>query len=461
MTAPASALASDAAQGRSPRRRPPAPRPGVANLAAVLVGLGLGASAALPIESTSASSVRAAGGLATLAGDVTAMAGTYLLLVMVLLAARIPVLERTLGQDRLLRWHRRTSSAPLLLLGAHVVLTTLGLAQATHVGLWHESGSLIMTMGWIFAAVVSYVMMVGIATVSIRATRRRLNYDTWWVIHLYMYLALAFSVPHQIFDGNAFIGHPLAKVVWSVFWLATAGVVIAYRLVLPIVRSLYYGLEVVSVQFEAPGAYSLLVKGRHVERLAVAGGQYFGWRFLVRGMWWHAHPFSISALPQPPFLRVTVKISGDSTAEIARLQPGTRIAIEGPYGAFTDAVRTTKKVALIGAGVGITPIRALLEDVPAGVDVVVVHRASRAEDLLHRNELAALVDARRGRLVELVGTRKRHSLDHPRYLATLVPDLASRDVYVCGPDAFSSAVIKAARYLGVAPAAIHHETFEF
>ena len=123
------------------------------------------------------------------------MAGTYLLLIMVLLAARIPALERVAGQDRMIRWHRRLSSAPLVLLGAHVVLTTLGFAQADRHGFFGEAGTLIMTMGWIFAAVVSYAMLVAIAGVSIRAVRRRMNYDTWWIIHLYTYLALAFSVP--------------------------------------------------------------------------------------------------------------------------------------------------------------------------------------------------------------------------------------------------------------------------
>jgi predicted ferric reductase len=182
----------------------------VADIAAVAVGLGLGASAALPLSNTSLSALKAPGAWAILAGDVTAMTGTYLLLVMVLLAARIAPLEKVLGQDKLVRWHRRLSSAPLLLLTAHAVLTTLGYAESAHVGLMGEAGSLITTMRWVLAAVVAYAMFVLIAGASIRAVRRRFNYDTWWVIHLYTYLALAFSVPHQIFEGTDFVGHPWA-----------------------------------------------------------------------------------------------------------------------------------------------------------------------------------------------------------------------------------------------------------
>ena len=440
---------------------PPAPGGRVGDVAAAAIGVGLGASVALPLSQATARTLAAAGGWATLAGDVTAMAGTYLLLVMVLLAARLPIVEQAIGQDRLMRWHRRLSPAPLVLLGAHAVFTTLGYAESARSGFWAEGGSLITTMSWIFAALVAYAMLVGISCVSVRAVRRRFSYDTWWVIHLYTYLALAFSVPHQIFDGTNFVGHHLAQVLWLMLWLSTAGVVVIYRLGLPIARSLYHRLEIVQVRAEGPGVYSLVVRGHHLERVAVAGGQYFGWRFLVKGMWWHAHPFSLSAMPVPPYMRVTIKVAGDTTAAIARLRPGTRIAVEGPYGAFTAAARTRRKVALIGAGVGITPIRALLEDTPSEVDVVVVQRASSSDALVHHDELASMVKARRGRFVPLSGSRHQHRLDDPRYLHRVVPDLATRDLYVCGPDPFSEGVARAASALGVPAEAIHRESFEF
>lgn len=442
-------------------RRRPVVRPWLPDFAGLLVGLGLGASLALPFTRITAKALAAPGGLATFAGDLTAMAGTYLLLVMVLLAARLPGVEAVVGQDRLIRWHRRLSPAPLLLLGAHGVLTTMGFAQAVGVGPVSEAGTLIATMSWILAAVVAYLMMVGIAGVSIRAVRRRMNYDTWWVIHLYTYLALAFSVPHQIFSGNDFIGHPLAKAAWVLLWLGTAGTVVAFRILLPVVRSAWHRLEIVHVRPEAPGVFSLVVRGRHLERLPVAGGQYLAWRFLTRDLWWHAHPYSLSAMPSPPFLRVTIKAEGDTSRRIASLRPGTRIAIEGPYGAFTDQARTRPKVALVGAGVGVTPLVALLEDMSPEVDVVVAHRASSEGDLVHRKELAQLVKARGGRLFEMAGRRRAYPLHDPRYLAQVIPDLAERDLFVCGPDGFSAGVVGAARTLGLEESAIHFESFEF
>jgi ferredoxin-NADP reductase len=105
-------------------------------------------------------------------------------------------------------------------------------------------------------------------------------------------------------------------------------------------------------------------------------------------------------------------------------------------------------------------LRALLEDLPARTDVVVIVRASSAEDLIHRDEVAALVRQRGGRLHELVGSRHKVRFD-AHVLRRLVPDLADRDVYVCGPDRFRANVTDAAARLGVGQERIHTETFGF
>ena len=279
-------------------------------------------------------------------------------------------------------------------------------------------------------------------------------------MHLYTYLAIALAFSHQLANGVSFVGHPLARAFWVVVWAATAGVVLAYRVMLPLWRTLYHRLRVVEVREEGPGVVSVICSGHHIDRLKVAGGQFLQWRFLRRGMWWQAHPYSISALPQAPYLRVTVKALGDFSSAVAKLPVGTRVAIEGPYGAVTHEARHGDKVLLVAAGVGVTPIRALLEDLPEGVDVVVVLRAPTNEDLIFHNEMAPLVQARGGRLHVLVGSRQRVRIDS-RLLDGLVPDIAERDLYVCGPEGFADRIEAAARRLGVPPDRVHKESFAF
>jgi ferredoxin-NADP reductase len=291
-----------------------------------------------------------------------------------------------------------------------------------------------------------------------------MRYETWWTIHLYTYLALALAFAHQLANGASFVGHPLTRALWAVLWAATAGTVLLYRFGLPVWRTVRHRLRVLEVRQEGPGVVSVICSGRHLERLAVSGGQFFQWRFLVRGFWWQAHPYSLSALPRPPYLRVTVKGLGDQADALARIPKGTRVAIEGPYGLFTDHARQRGRVLLVAAGVGITPIRALLEDLPVHVDVTVILRGSRPEDLVLRDEVAALVRSRNshGRAVlhEVIGPRQHVDLD-PATLKRLVPDIRHRDLYVCGPEGFSDHVVHAARWLAVPEDRIHIEEFAF
>ena len=445
---------------RAARRSAPVPRPGVVDVCAALAGLGFGAVLAAVVTGESVGALRAPGGLLIAAGRFAGFTGAYLMLIMVMLVARLPWLERAAGQDRLVRWHRQVSPWALGLIAAHVVLITLGYAQAAQSGAMHEVWVLLTSYPDMLAAFAGFGLLVLAGVTSVRIVRQRLRYETWWVVHLYLYLGLALASFHQIATGVSFIGHPLVRDLWILIWAATAGMVALFRVVLPIGRSLRHQLRIVEIRSEAPGVVSVICQGRRLDRLPVSGGQFFLWHFLTRDMWWQGHPYSLSALPTRDYLRITIKGLGDQSRAVARLRPGTRVAIEGPYGAFTGQARTSEAVVLIGAGVGVTPLRAMLEDLPNRTDVVVVLRASTVDDLIHRREVAALVHQRGGRLYEVVGPRHRVRFD-AHTLSRMVPDIAARDVYVCGPGGFSSEVARIARRLRVSSEQIHIEAFGF
>jgi len=456
-----SAARSGTRQGAGRARRPgTARRHRAVDACAALAGLGFGVSVGSVIVSETRGSLAAPGGLVTAAGRLAGFTGAYLLLIMVLLIARLPWLELSVGQARLTRWHRRVAPWAFGLICAHVLLITLGYAQA--------AGTNVARQLWVFstsypdllAAIAGFCLLVMAGITSYRLVRRHLKYETWWVVHLYTYLGLALAFAHQIVTGASFVGHPLTRAAWIVIWAGTAGLVLAFRIVQPVWRSVRHQLRLVEIREEGPGAFSLICRGRRLDRLAVSGGQFFLWRFLTRELWWQAHPYSLSALPQPPYMRVTIKDLGDQSRAVSALRPGTRIAIEGPYGAFTHHARVSNRVLLIGAGVGVTPLRALLEDLPPATDVIVIIRASTPADLVHHDEITALVSRCGGRLHELIGPRARVGLD-ARALRRLVPDVGRRDVYVCGPDGFMADMVDAALRLGVPEEQLHTEAFGF
>src|SRR4051812_9816932 len=419
---------------RPSRRRPARRRPVVGDVLAAAAGIGLGITVALAVTAESTGSLGAAGGIATALGRLAGLLAAYAMVVVVLLVARVPPVERAIGQDRLVAWHRRLGPWPLYLLLGHAVLITVGYAQQAHDGVLHEFGQLLLTYAGILAATAGSLLLFAAGITSYRLARRRMAYETWWSVHLYTYLALFLSFSHQIDTGAAFVGHPVARLWWTALWVGTLGVVVAARIGLPVWRSLRHQVSVVGVTPEGPGVVSILLRGRRLDRLPVAGGQFFQWRFLRPGMWWQAHPYSLSAAPAGDLLRITVKDLGDHSRALARLTPGTRVGIEGPYGTFTADTAERDPLLLIGAGVGTAPILAVLQELPETADVTVLLRASTRADLVLRDEVGDEVRRRGGRLVELVGSRREVRVD-AEALRRIVPDVRRRDVFLCGPDA--------------------------
>jgi ferredoxin-NADP reductase len=158
-------------------------------------------------------------------------------------------------------------------------------------------------------------------------------------------------------------------------------------------------------------------------------------------------------------MRITVKALGGHSAAVALLRPGTRVWAEGPYGAMTADRRTAAKSLLIGAGVGITPLRALFETLPG--EVTLLYRARSAEDLALGAELEAIARWRGAQvLYALNGPQGQRPSLTAESLRGAVPDLAGHDVYVCGPHGFARDVYEALRAAGVPDRRIHHESFE-
>lgn len=388
----------------------------------------------------------------TAAGRAAGLLAGYLIAVQVVLMSRVPVVERLVGGVRRSLWHRRIGASVFALMIAHIVFITIGYAAGSSI--LETSWGLITGTAGILAAWAGTLLLIAIGLSSIRAIKRRMRYESWYYLHLYTYLAAFLAFLHQIWLGADLAGP--ARWWWIGLYGTAAALAVHGRVLRPLRHALVHRFRVAKVVEEAPGVTSIHIRGCRMARLRAKPGQFFRFRFLSGHGWWQAHPFSLSAAPGRWGIRITVKDSGDHSAQLQTVAPGTKVLVEGPYGDFTADRRVNDKVVMIAAGIGITPIRALLEEIP---DALVIYRARSESELVFKRELDHLSP----RVVYVVGDSgdeaARQALS-PAGLDRLVPDLGERDVYLCGPPGLVQHLLGALRRLRVPERHVHLDPFE-
>ena len=461
-TDPTGWKASGPAQPPIPDDRPPAEATSGNRLLTVLLFFsGLATSVSLWLFDTQAGAIHDTATAMLAAGRVTGLVSGYLLFIQLLMMSRVSWLEEWVGARDLLRWHRWLGTSLVVGVIAHIVLIVDGYALTAGTGLVDQGWTIITTFPEMIKALIATGILVGISLISIRAARSRMPYELWHLIHLTAYLVLLLGYGHQVATGADLSGR-----FASVFWPALTALVISAlvwgRLVEPLWLNVRHRFEVAEVVSEGANTFSVYIDGKHLDTLRAQAGQFMRWRFLTRNGWWQSHPFSLSAAPNPQWLRLTVTAVGGHTAKLAEMRPGTPIWAEGPFGTFTAQRRTRRRALLIAGGSGIAPIRALLEDMPA--DTIVIYRASRPDELVFRGELEELAERRDAWVRYIVGSRNDpgpRRLFTPEGLLGLVPDVSRRDVYLCGPPGLVEAAVGTLRELDVPDSQLHLDPFEF
>lgn len=428
---------------------------------ALITGIGLGLTLAIQITTLSASDFGDIYSQIITVSRFFALTGSYLAIIGLLLIARISWIENVLGHDRLVTWHRKSMPYALYFITLHVLLVTLGYAGLDQIRIGSEFWIMITTYPWMLPATLGFVLLLIAGVTSYRIFRQSISYETWWVIHLYTYLGVALSFMHQILTGSMFITHPLAKYYWISLYLIVAVSIVYWRILMPLAKSLRHQLKVENVVKEGPGVVSIYIKGKNLLALNAHGGQFFSWRFLRKDLWFQSHPYSLSASPTDDLLRITVKALGDSSTALADIAIGTRVFIEGPYGVFkADTARRGRQIVLIGGGVGITPLRAIMEEFPNNTKIDVLYRASSDSELVLRKELDEIADKVGAKVHYLIGSRSVHTMSY-EYLKKLIPNFQDAEVFICGPEGLVLAVKAASKKAGIPKNRFHDEAFAF
>jgi len=408
-------------------------------------------------------------GVVTSVGIVAGLIGTDLILIMLVLAARLPVIDRVFGHDRAMATHRKLGKPAVYLILAHAILLITGYGMSSGLNPIAELVPMWNTPDMPLAFIGTGLLLAVVVT-SLVAVRRKFKYEFWYFIHLLSYAAVLTALPHQLSVGGMLAVGTGQRVYWIALYVVALGSIAAFRFIEPAVKSLQHSIRVTRVESLGSGIASIHMSGRGLRSLGSSGGQYFIWRFWTGKTWWHSHPISLSAAPTDTSVRITVRALGDGTTRLGKLPRGTRVSIEGPYGIFTDAGRTAPKLAIVVAGIGVTPVRAMLEDaelLPG--ETTIVLRGSTPEENYLWDEIDQLAADRGAHCYVSVGPRaqRAHSwlsardVDRNVSLKSIFPDLAHSDLYICGPQSWTDAVIADAKASGLPAHQIHTERFDW
>lgn len=406
-------------------------------------------------------------GLLMAFGRLAGIVGALGVMAQLLLVSRAGWLEPLFGLDRLTRFHHAAGLLVPLALLVHPPLVVW--SHALQAGSSFLSQYLVV-LKWddILPAAAGELLIITAVLLSLPFARRRLGYEAWHTVHLVSYLGLAMAIGHQLaYGGDLNSGRAWFAWTWYALLAFTAANLLWYRLLRPLLLYKRYGFRVERTFMESPDVMSIYVKGTGLGRFRAEPGQFALLRFWAPGLKLEAHPFSFSRAPDGEQLRFSVKRSGDFTARLhAGLKPGTPVVVDGPYGVFTAARLLSGRALLVAGGIGITPLRAMLEKFAAsGTDAVLVFSNRTRKDMVFAGELSELEKKGGLRTVHVLSEDKDWPGEKGRVdaamLRRLVPDLGERDAFLCGPPPMMAALDAGLRGLGIPGERIHYEKFSF
>ncbi len=369
-----------------------------------------------------------------------------------LMISRIPLIEQTFGHDKLSRVHHWTGYGITVFLIGHVLSILIGYGLMSGNSIVSQFLSYFKYGEFVYA-IVAFVLLLSVLIISVIIVVSKMKYEWWYFPHLLTYGAVLFAYGHQIKFGS-----DLQQNFFGAYWITMYAVVATLvgwnRFAKPVFRYFRQKFRVDVLQPENDLVLSVYIKGDRLQELNVHAGQFFIFRFLTKGLWWQAHPFSLSYAPHTDRLRISAKAVGDFTTLLRdMLKPGVPVVVEGPFGLFGRQAEFDNKVLLIAGGIGITPIRSLFETLK-NKDVVLLYAAKMENDFVLKKEIDEIAQRNNTKVLYITGKPDKEEI------TSFVPDARERGWYVCGPISMMKALRQTAKELGTPDKNFHWERFK-
>lgn len=236
--------------------------------------------------------------------------------------------------------------------------------------------------------------------------------------------------------------------------------------------------RIIEVRKETADSVTLVIKPGWGFDFTFTPGQYIGIGVLVEGRW-HWRSYSLTCPPDwthrdnraERVISIAVKAMPEgflSSHLVNGVPQGTVVRLAAPQGGFVLPEPPPAKVLFITAGSGITPVMAMLRtmdrraadrtDGDAMDDIVHIHSARTAEDVMFGAELRALHDKHPGFTAHIHLTGEQGKFDLAD-LDSRFPDWRERETWACGPAGLLNDVEKHWAAAGISDK-LHVERFE-
>lgn len=399
-------------------------------------------------------------------GKLSGLLLVYFVLLQFLMRGRIGFLEKAIGYEELNTIHKKNGYIVLFFLLAHPILLTLGYSAFAKTSLVTQFINFLTDYDDVLNATIGASLFLTVVISSIYIVRKKLQYELWYFVHLATYIAVIFAWGHQLSIGSDFAINSALVYYWYGLYAATFGLILYFRLVRLMLLYFKHRFYVKNIRSETNDTISLEIAGKNLESFTFQPGQFLMIRFLNKNFWWESHPFSFSALKNGSSFRITVKKLGDFTERLPQIQKGTAVLIDGPHGAFTLESTQKEKILCIAGGIGITPIRALIEDALSHKkDVVLLYGNKTTGDIVFDDELKALAKKHAFPIHYVISQEPSYKGLQGRIdaalAAKLVPDIKERAVFICGPSGMPLILRNDLVKAGLQSNQIHFEKFSF
>lgn len=384
-------------------------------------------------------------------------------------SGRFETLSGRVGIDRTMGFHRITAVVALLVAFAHP------LAPLVPAFIDDPQGALVLLRQMLarprlLSGVLSLTGLVVLVGFALLRTRRGVRYEFWRATHGPLAIVVAGLILHHALTIGDYSGAPLPETVWLLLGAGALLTLFSTYAVRPW-RMWRQGWVVESVEPMADHVWQIVLRAPQRRALRFRAGQFLWLTIAPNSPPFHDHPFSIASSPQMlPKLRLIIHEAGDCTNAFGAIEPGRRVAIDGPHGGFI-LPSGGAHVVMIAGGVGVAPLVGILEEAADSGD-------ARAFRLLYAGRtpgsLAGL------RLIESLCRRldlhvvkvvdalaeppafQQGSIDR-RHIEEILFGVPPKETYclVCGPAGMMEIAIDALLDIGVPAEHILYERFDY